>query len=149
MRLFLTTIALGTMMTAPMMAAADFTGTWTLNVAQSQYGQFPAPQSMTRVILMSGSTLTMITNQKGASGEVSTTLKYTLDGKPNENGESKGVAHWEGENLVIESSREAQGIVLTQRDVWILSADKKTLTVQSHVKLPNGEFDVKQVFNSR
>ena len=145
MRLFLIALALMT----PLVAAPEFTGTWTLNVAQSQYGQFPAPQSMTRVVLVSGTQLTMITNQKGAAGEVSTSYKYTLDGKPSENGESKGVAHWEGENLVIESSREAQGIVLTQRDVWILSGDKKTLTVQSHVKLPNGEFDVKQVFTAR
>lgn len=133
----------------PLAAAPDFTGTWTLNPAQSQYGQFPAPQAMTRVVLMSESSITMITNQKGAQGEVSTTLKYTLDGKPSENGENKGVARWDGDKLVIESSRETQGITLTQRDVWTLSPDKKTLTVQSHVKLPNGEFDVKQVFNAR
>jgi hypothetical protein len=48
--------------------------------------------------------------------------------------------------LVIESSREAQGARLTQRDTWSLSPDGKTLTVTTKVKLPNGEFDVKQVF---
>ena len=31
-------------------------------------------------------------------------------------------------------------------DIWTLSADRKTLTVDSHVGLPNGEFDIQQVF---
>lgn len=132
-------------MVAPMMAA-DFSGSWMLNLAKSQYGQFPAPDVMMRTVKMAGTQLTMSTYQKGAQGEVSSELKYTTDGKPSVNGASTGIAKFEGEALVIESSREAQGAKLTQRDTWTLSPDKKTLTVQSHVKLPNGEFDVKQVF---
>jgi hypothetical protein len=31
----------------------------------------------------------------------------------------------------------------------LLSADGKTLTVNAHVTLPNGEFDVKQVFEKQ
>jgi hypothetical protein len=42
-----------------------------------------------------------------------------------------------------------QGTTLTQKDIWTLSADGKTLTVDSHVMLPNGEFDVKQVFDKQ
>ena len=132
-------------MLAPMMAA-DFSGSWMLNVAKSQYGQFPAPDVMMRTVKMAGTQLTMSTYQKGAQGEVTSELKYTTDGKPSVNGASTGIARMEGDALVIESSREVQGAKLTQRDTWTLSPDKKTLTVQSHVKLPNGEFDVKQVF---
>ncbi len=132
-------------MLAPMMAA-DFSGSWMLNVAKSQYGQFPAPDVMMRTVKMAGTQLTMSTYQKGAQGEVASELKYTTDGKPSVNGASTGIARMEGDALVIESSREVQGAKLTQRDTWTLSPDKKTLTVQSHVKLPNGEFDVKQVF---
>ncbi len=132
-------------MVAPMMAA-DFSGSWMLNVAKSQYGQFPAPDVMMRTVKMAGTQLSMSTYQKGAQGEVTSELKYTTDGKPSFNGASTGIARMEGDALVIESSREAQGAKLTQRDTWTLSPDKKTLTVQSHVKLPNGEFDVKQVF---
>jgi len=47
---------------------------------------------------------------------------------------------------VIETSRDYQGTKLTQREEWTLSADGKTLNIATHVKLPNGEFDVKQVF---
>jgi hypothetical protein len=95
---------------------------------------------------MQGTELTMSTYQKGAQGEVTTDLKYTTDGKPSVNGANTGSAAWYGDKLVIESSREAQGVKLSQRDEWTLSADGKTLIVETHVKLPNGDFSVKQVF---
>jgi hypothetical protein len=117
-----------------------------LNVAKSQYGQFPAPEVMLRTVQIQGTQLSMKTYQKGAQGEVTTELKYTTDGKPSINGANTGSAVWYGDTLVIESSREAQGARLTQRDSWSLSPDGKTLTVTTKVKLPNGEFDVKQVF---
>ncbi|MEP6960717.1 MAG: hypothetical protein ABI995_01470 [Acidobacteriota bacterium] len=140
--LILSTLAL----TLPLAAAPNFNGNWLLNLSKSQYGQFPAPQVMERSVQLVGAVLTMTTYQKGAQGEVTTDLKYTTDGKPSVNGANTGTARYEGENLVIESAREAQGAKLTQRDVWSLSADGKTLSVNTHVKLPNGEFDVKQVF---
>jgi len=77
---------------------------------------------------------------------VTTELKYSTDGKSAVNGESRGSAHWESDKLVIETSRDYQGTKLTQREEWTLSADGKTLTIATHVRLPNGEFDVKQVF---
>ncbi len=130
----------------PLLAAPNFSGSWMLNVVKSQYGQFPAPEVMIRTVQMQGTQLTMSTYQKGAQGEVTSELKYTTDGKPSVNGASTGSATWHGDTLVIESSREAQGARLTQRDSWSLSSDGKTLTVTTKVKLPNGEFDVKQVF---
>lgn len=128
------------------MAAPNFAGNWVLNIAKSQYGQFPAPEVMTRFVEMLPSQIVMSTYQRGAQGEVTTQLKYTTDGKSSVNGTSMGTARWDGDTLIIESSRETQGSKLTQRDLWTLSPDGKTLTVQSHLKLPNGEFDVKQVF---
>jgi hypothetical protein len=130
----------------PLIAAPNFSGSWMLNVSKSQYGQFPAPEVMIRTVQMQGEQISMSTYQKGAQGEVTTELKYTTDGKPSVNGANTGSAAWYGDTLVIESTREAQGSRLTQRDVWSLSPDGKTLTVNTKVKLPNGEFDVKQVF---
>jgi hypothetical protein len=130
----------------PLIAAPDFSGRWMLNVGKSQYGQFPAPEVMLRTVQMQGGQLTMSTYQKGAQGEVTTELKYTTDGKPSVNGQNTGTAAWYDDTLVIESSREMQGALLMQRDTWSLSPDGKTLTVTTKVKLPNGEFDVKQVF---
>ena len=130
----------------PLAAAPNLSGNWVLNLAKSQYGQFPAPEIMIRKIQHKDPALSMSTYQKGAQGEVTTELKYSTDGKPVVNGENQGSARWENDKLVIEASRDYQQTKLTQREEWTLSADRKTLTIATHVKLPNGEFDVKQVF---
>jgi hypothetical protein len=59
------------------------------------------------------------------------------------------MAQWIGDKLMIESERVVQGATLKQKEIWSLSADGKTLTVDAHVTLPNGEFDVKQVFEKQ
>jgi hypothetical protein len=132
-------------------ATPNFSGEWKFNPAKSNFGSFPAPQSIVRKITQRGSKLSMTNTQKGAQGEVTTELVYSTDGKAVTNkaqgGEFKGSAQWIGDKLLIESSREANGASLTQKDIWTLSADGKTLTVESHVTLPNGEFDIKQVFD--
>jgi hypothetical protein len=131
-------------------AAPNLAGEWKLNITKSNYGKFPAPQSMVRKIIVDGIKLTINTAQKGAQGEVTSEYHYTTDGKPATNkvtgGDSKGSAQWIGDKLMVESSREIQGTTLSQKEIWTLSADGKTLTVDAHVSLPNGEFDVKQVF---
>ena len=133
-------------LTAPLLAEPNFTGSWMLNLAKSQYGQFPAPEVMLRSVTYASGTLTMSTYQKGAQGEVTSELKYSTDGKPSTNAGSSGTAHWQGDTLIIESSRLGQGARLVQKDQWTLSPDGKTLTISTRVTLPNGEFDVKQVF---
>ncbi|HSP67898.1 MAG TPA: hypothetical protein VLN48_09235 [Bryobacteraceae bacterium] len=140
------TVMFAALLAAPLSAAPNLSGSWMLNLARSQYGQFPAPEVMMRQIRHTDPELSMSTYQKGAQGEVTTEIRYTTDGKPAVNGENKGSAHWDNDMLVIETSRDYQGARLTQREVWTLSGDGKTLTIATHVKLPNGEFDVKQVF---
>jgi hypothetical protein len=131
-------------------ASPNFSGDWKLNPAKSNFGSFPAPQSATRKIVQDGVKLSLTTVQKGAKGDVTGEFAYTTDGKPVTNhsatGETKGSAQWIGDKLMIESSRDVQGATLSQKDIWTLSPDSKTLTVDSHVTLPNGEFDIKQVF---
>jgi hypothetical protein len=127
-------------------AEPNFGGNWMLNGSKSEYGKFPKPEVMMRTVQHQGSSLSMSTYQKGTQGEVTTDLQYTTDGKPVKNGENEGSARWDGETLVIESGREMQGAKLTQREIWSLSPDGKTLTISTHIKLPNGEYDVKQVF---
>ena len=60
--------------------------------------------------------------------------------------EVRGTAHWDGDRLVIESTREVQGGQAKQKETWALGDGGKTLTIQTHVTVPQGEFDVKQVF---
>jgi len=134
------------LLTAVAAQAADFSGSWVLNTSKSQFGQFPAPEVMLRTVRQDGAELVMSTYQKGTQGEMKSELRYRLDGTPAANGASTGTARQEDNRLIIESAREAQGARLTQRDVWSLSADGKTLTVESRIQLPNGVFEVKQVF---
>lgn len=134
-------------------APPNMSGDWKLNLAKSNFGAFPAPQSINQKISHDGVKLTMTIAQKGAQGETTSQLAYTTDGKPVTNkvqgGESKGSAQWIGDKLMIESSREIQGATLTQKDIWTLSDGGKILTIDSHVTLPKGEFDIKRVFEKQ
>jgi len=132
------------------LAAPNFSGDWKLDAARSQYGAFPAPAAMTRKVQHTDPALAMSTTQKGPQGEVTTELKYSTDGKPVVNklasGDASGAAHWDGDRLVIESAREVQGGQATQKETWTLGDGGKTLTIQTHITVPQGQFDVKQVF---
>jgi hypothetical protein len=135
-------------------AAPNLSGDWKLNIARSQYGALPAPLAVTRKIKHQGLELSMSTYQKTAQREATSELRYTTDGKDcvNKvaNGESKGTAFWAGDNLVIQSSQQIQGAELKSREVWTLSADGRTLTIATHLTLPQqGEFDVMQVFEKQ
>src|SRR5262245_3928591 len=79
-------------------ASANLSGTWELNLTKSNFGGFPAPQSITRKITHEGVNLAMTIVQKGPQGEVASQFAYTTDGKPVTNkvqgGDSKGSAQW-------------------------------------------------------
>jgi hypothetical protein len=141
------------LMAGAVQAAPNFSGEWKLNLSKSDYGSFPAPLAVTRKIVHADPKLSMTTTQKSSQGELATQLNYTTDGKESTNklqtGESKGAAQWITDKLMIESSREIQGATLKQKEIWTLSRDGKTLTIEAHVSLPNGEFDVRQVFEKQ
>jgi hypothetical protein len=135
-------------------AAPNLTGDWKLNLAKSQYGLLPAPLEVTRKIKLEGGSLAMSTYQKSSQREGTSELKYTTDGKvcvnKTTNGESKGTARWEGDTLIVESSQPNGPAEIKSREVWRLSADGKTLTILTHLTIPQqGEIDVKQVFEKQ
>ena len=139
--------------TACAQAPANFSGEWNMNPSKSDFGPVPAPELMTRSIRHNDPVLEISTRQKGAQGESSTQLKYTTDGKECINkmpaGEAKGTAKWKGDSLVIESVRDFQGNSLKSTDTWALSDGGKVLTILSHLAVPQGEFDVKYVFDKK
>lgn len=134
-------------------AAPNFSGDWKLNTAKSDYGPIPAPDVMTRKITHNDPSFVSKTNQKGAQGEVNTEVKYTTDGKVSVNkigdADSKGTAKWDGDNLVIDSTREAGGTELKFHEIWSLSEGGKVLTINNHITAPQGEFDIKLVFDKQ
>jgi len=140
-----------TLLAAQSQAATNFSGDWKLNLAKSDYGpiQAFAPEFMIRTIKHDDPMLQISTHQKGAQGEVTTELKYTTDGKPAENKGSKGTAKWDGDKLVVDSIRDAQGTEIKSHDVWMLSADGKAMTVNIHLVVPQGEFDITMAFDKQ
>jgi hypothetical protein len=142
------------LLACPAFAAPNLTGDWKLNLAKSQYGLLPAPLEVTRKIKLDGASLSMSTYQKSSQREATTELKYTTDGKvctnKTANGESKGTARWEGATLMIESSQQNGPSEIKSREAWTLSSDGKTLTILTHLTIPQqGEIDVKQVFEKQ
>src|SRR5579885_1481408 len=70
------------------------------------------------------------------------------DGQPCVNQESKGTARWIGDDLLIEYTRPFHGLEISSKEIWSLSGDGKTLTISSHVSIPQqGEYDVKLIFD--
>jgi hypothetical protein len=142
------------LLAASALAAPNLTGEWKLDLAKSQYGTVPPPIAVTRKIKHEGVALFMSTFQKTQQREVTSELLYTTDGKVCVNkmstGDATGTAKWDGDKLVIESSQAVQNAELKSREVWTVSPDGKTLTIATHLSLPQqGEFDVKQVFEKQ
>ena len=145
--------AAAVLLASSVFAAPNLTGDWKLNLQKSQYGPLPPPVEVTRKVILDGGKLWEMTQQKTAQRDSTSELRYTTDGKLCINklssGEAKGTAHWEGDTLIIESSQQNGPQELKSREVWTLSADGKTLIIQTHLTLPQGGVDVKQVFEKQ
>ncbi len=152
---FLSAFAIGCLAAAsPVDAAPNLSGEWKLNSVKSGFGAVPAPEVMMRTIKHQDPSLKISTYQKGAQGEVRTELDYTTDGKECVNrlqgSETKGTAKWEGENLIVESTRDFQGKEIKSKETWTLSEGGKVLTIYNHLTVPQtGEFDIKLVFDKQ
>lgn len=134
-------------------AKPNFSGNWKLNPEKSDFGPMPPPEKMERSITQEESTIKWNQVQVGQQGEVKSEMTYTTDGKPSTNktprGEVTGTAAWDGDVLTITTKREVQGMEITQAERWSLSEDGKTITINNKVTAPQGEFDLKVVFDKQ
>jgi len=138
-------------------ALPNFSGTWSLDLAKSEFGPIPAPESVVMVIDHKEPTLKVGVTQKSQMGDASNESLYTTDGKENLNKmrgpageqESKSTTRWNGKTLETKRTIEAQGMSIGIDDAWELSADGKVLTVMRQLKTPQGDFSTKTVFNKQ
>ena len=153
-RVLLLTIAGAMILPFPARAQgkADFSGTWTLDTAKSD----PPPQgrggggggSMT--IKQTGTELTI--TSEGRQGPQ--TLTYKLDGSESTNqmmgrgGATtvKSTAKWDGSSLVIETTRDFNGMSITTKEARRLDNGGKEMQVESTTQTPNGEQKRKTVY---
>src|SRR6267378_3380821 len=131
----------------------DFSGTWKLNVAKSDFGALPGPESRTDVITHKDPSLSDNVTAEGAQGKQQYTVNYTTDGKEvvNKIGprEIKSTLKWEGSDLVISSKFVYNDADVNARASWALSPDGKTLTISVHYASTMGETDQKIVFEKQ
>jgi hypothetical protein len=134
-------------------AKPNYSGTWKLNVAKSDFGPIPGPDTRTDVIEHNDPALKVNTAQDGAQGKQEYTLNMSTDGKEMTNTpgglEVKSIGAWEANNLVINVKLKFQDNDVAAKTTWLLSDDGKTLTQNQHLTTPMGELDQKMVFEKQ
>jgi hypothetical protein len=129
----------------PALAKPNFSGDWKVNVSKSDFGQMPAPSSMTGKITHQDPSLKVAIKQSGERGDFEYEMSYSTDGKETTNeirdNTMKSTAKWDGDVLVIDTKGSFGGNDVTIQDKMSLSADGKTLTLKRHFSSSMGEMD--------
>jgi hypothetical protein len=144
-------------MSASAQGQPNFTGTWTLDAAKSDFGPIPPPESVVMVIDHKEPTLKVSVTQKTPMGDATNDSTYTTDGKDNINkmrspgGEQdvKSTTKWTGKTLATSRTIDAQGMTIGIEETWDLSADGKVLTINRMLKTPQGDFNTKITLNKK
>ena len=149
--LVLLTLAFGM---AHAQAKPNFSGTWKVNVAKSDFGAMPAPDSRTDNIAHADPDLKLHVAQSGQMGDMTYDAVYTTDGKESTNSINgnvfKSTVKWDGDDLSVDTKGSFNGMDVTIKDRWTLSEDGKTITVQRHLaSASTGETDQKIVFEKQ
>ena len=137
-------------------AKPNFSGTWSMDAAKSDFGPMPPPESIVVVIDHKEPSIRMTTTQKSAMGDLSNDRALTTDGKENVNkirtpvgdAELKSTSKWDGRKLITSASMVVQGMPAQFDDVWELSADGKVLTITRDIKTES-PFSTKTVYNKQ
>jgi hypothetical protein len=145
------------------MAAPDFNGRWVMNTASSDANPYPY-YLLARPPAEAGGPrrfqFSMTVQQSGDTMKVTDIERpirhYVLDGKPHSRPTDTRIqnaevtANLQGNDLVIETTEPYSGMAgnvkLKQKEVWSLSPDGKTLTINITRNTPAREKTIKQVF---
>jgi hypothetical protein len=149
---------------APAVQAAvvtpDLSGTWTLDLAKSDYDQVPPPQDETLVFSHNGSTHSIATTSDNERGKEVYTLPFTTDGTdtPTPKGTFADTAtlqyvstkgEWQGAALVLTQKIIYQNGAGSLKSTFTLSPDGKTLTRMMHISVDQGDFDTTSVYEKQ
>jgi hypothetical protein len=134
-------------------ARPNFTGTWKLNVAKSDFGPMPPPDSRTDTIDHKDPVLKQSVAMSSGQGDMQFDLTLTTDGKESKNtimgNDMVSNAHWDGKTLVVDSKANFGGSDMTIHETQVLSDDGKTMTSAAHFSGGMGEGDQKLVFDKQ
>jgi hypothetical protein len=148
---------------------ADFSGSWAMNAEKSTFperqGGGGAPGGGGGrmgggdiVVSQEANLMTVEQTMNTPNGEMTTTMKYTLDGKESVNesqrGDSKSVATWssDGKSLKIVTTRSfnmgGQSMDMESAETWSL-VNANTLSVERTMSTPNGEMTTTMVYDKK
>lgn len=146
--------------TAASIFKPDFSGEWALDQGKSALGEFGAMMAATKLsVKQEGDVITVVRYASSPMGESVTTDKITLDGKESpSSGGMQGSSRKTTSQLaadqntvtvtsVTSMSFDGNAFEITATETWSLSADGKTLTVDSNSSTPMGNNTIKQVYN--
>ena len=131
----------------------NLSGTWILQVAESDFGQLPAPERRTDIITHDEPRLVVQRMTMAQGQETSLELTYAVDGAPHRNDAGGAVAvsrlSWDGSTLVIISTVSSpQGeVILTDR--YSLGDDGQTLTQARTLQAQGQEFAQRMVLKKQ
>jgi len=152
---------------AEIQAKTNFSGTWLMDKSRSDLAALSGMgedaekarnATVTMVVTQQGTTLHVTRTLKTAGEETTQTQTYHTDGTATNNIGPRGgtivsKASWEGENLVIVSTRNMtilwKDVSIQGKTTWSLSADGKILLIESHIHSPRGEQQFKGVFEKQ
>lgn len=132
----------------------DFSGSWKLNNAKSDFGPMPqGPEKFERKVDHKDPEMKVSTTQAMQGNERTTDSAYTIDGKEHDiqmgPATAKVTATWKESVLEVVAKRDIQGNAITSSEKWALSADGKVLTVDTEITTPQGEFKLKFVMDKQ
>jgi hypothetical protein len=139
-------------------AKPNFSGTWNLDTAKSDFGPMPMPESIVLVIEHKDPDIKINMTQKSAEmGELTNERRITTDGKENRNklrtmmGDQDVVSTtiWNGPGLTSKYTLDFQGNKVDITDSWELSDDGKVLTLARNMKTDQGDAAIKLLFNKK
>ena len=135
-------------------ARPNFSGTWIMNVARTDYGPLPKPDNAKYVIRHSGPNLSLDYSQDSDSRHIDA----TTDGEErvtesDEESEIWTRVSWSGPMLVWEARRRAKPAhevrAVSWVSKWTLSADGKTLTINRRITAGDESVEETAVFEKQ
>ena len=152
-RFFLAVFVVMALAALPVLAKANFSGDWKLNVSKSDFGPMPAPSSGSMKNTHEDPKLKVVSKQSSDRGDFEAEFNYTTDGKECTNeimgNPMKSTLKWDGDTLVIDSKAKFGDNDFTMVDKWTLSPDGKTINVSRHFSSSMGEADSKLTFEKQ
>ncbi len=140
--------------TAGAQAVPNYAGIWEMNVAKSNFGQFPAPSKNIMTVEQTATSIKVSQVLSTPNGDITQHQEYGLDGKPTTGtgfggATSTTIAKLDAAGLSSSTKVSTPQGELNQTSKWTLSADGKTLNVDQGMTSPMGVLAFHIVFDKK